>query len=531
MRTPTLTLADLFAPEPEVRLPDAAGVLEVAGVCLDSRLLERGDLFLAVSGERTHGIRHAAGALARGAVAVAIDPEELAVAGAEDAQVAREHHALQATGATLVSVPALARRAPHIAARFHGHPDRALSIVAVTGTDGKTSVCRFVAMALEALGVPCGYIGTIGWGRGDALEPTALTTPDAVTLMRLLAALRDAGARAVALEASSHGLALGRLDTLALDVAVLTNLGRDHLDFHGDVRRYAQAKARLFDVPTLSALVLNGDDPFGRELAANAARREAPVTRFSFGMDVATGEAGDTGGRDASAVEDRPGAHDIVARDIAPSARGLAFTLVDGAERFPVASSLIGRFNVMNLLACHGVLRALGHAPQAAAVALGELPAVAGRMERFTAEARPTVLVDYAHTPQALAAALEAARAHCDAALWVVFGCGGDRDRGKRGPMGRAAEAADHVVVTDDNPRGEASVDIIAAVLAGMQEPSRAAVVPDRRTAIAHAVNSATPDDIVLIAGKGHEDYQIVGDVRLALSDRDCVGELLAEAC
>jgi len=548
-----ITLAELLGDD--VDAPPAAGLgaRVPGGVCLDSRLLEAGDLYLAVGGASTHGFRFAADALERGAVAVAVDPADVA---RFDGALAETYRGLVASGAPLVEVADLARRAPFLAARFHAHPDRALTLVAVTGTDGKTSVCRFVATALEALGTPCGYIGTIGWGRGDALASTALTTPDAVTLPRMLAALRDGGARAVALEASSHALAARRLDALALDVAVLTNLGRDHLDFHGDIASYRDAKARLFDFASLSAIVVNGDDPFGRDLAANdtspldatpdAASGTAAPARVLYTVQAETREVdgrrdatdrvtGDTGGDGTVDVSGAVGAGaDVVrvhASDIRATADGLAFMLVDGDCRVRVESPLMGRFNVANLLACHGALRALGHAPERAAAVLGTIRPPAGRMERFAASGRPTVVVDYAHTPQALAAAIAAARAHCTGALWVVFGCGGDRDPGKRAPMGRAAESADHVVVTDDNPRGEASADIIAMVLDGMREPARATVVPGRRDAIAHAVRGAASDDVVLVAGKGHEDYQIVGDTRLALSDRVCVDELLAEAC
>ena len=499
----------------------------IGGVCLDSRDVEPGDLYVAIGGATTHGIRHALDAVRRGALAVAIDPVDIASFGPEAAAALE---ALLEQRVPVVEVPALASRAPDIASRFHGYPDRALTLVAVTGTDGKTSVCRFVADALSTLGAPCGYIGTLGWGMGDSLDETALTTPDALALRRMLAALRREGARAVALEASSHALATERLAGLDIDVAVLTNLGRDHLDFHGDVDAYRAAKARLFDWPSLSAVVLNGRDAFGLELAARLADGRPEVERTVY-----LAPANESDGPDAEAEPAPSPVRQIAARDVRTEAGGLSFTLVDGEETRHVASSLAGRFNVDNLLACHGVLRSLGYETAAAAGALARLAPVAGRMERFTAAAesgsRPTVIVDYAHTPQALAAALAAARDHCAGELWVVFGCGGDRDRGKRAPMGRAAEAADRIVVTDDNPRREASADIIEAVLGGMHDRHRAEVVPDRAGAIAHAVRAAGEGDVVLVAGKGHEDYQIIGERRLALSDRVCVHELLAEAC
>lgn len=495
----SMTLGELFASIAAVD-PLLASI-EITGVQLDSRAIREGDLYLALRGATTHGILHAADAVQRGARAVAVD-------ATDDVDLIAQ----VADGTPLIKVPDLARRAGPLAGRLHGHPDRTMCLLAVTGTDGKTSVCRFIAAALESLGTRCGYIGTLGWGLGDSLESTALTTPDATALVTMLATLREQGAQAVALEASSHGLATGRLDGLDLDVGVLTNFGRDHLDYHGDLENYRRAKAALFEWPTLTAAVLNGNDALGRALDDSLQSRRPEVERYVFRR-----EADETSRIAAESVQATP--------------RGLSFMLVDGDTRRAVDSALIGRFNVDNLLACHGALRALGHSPEEAAGALAGLKPVAGRMERFAAEDRPTVIVDYAHTPQALSAAIDAARAHCAGVLWVVFGCGGDRDRGKRAPMGKAAEAADRIVVTDDNPRRETSADIIAAVLQGMEAPGQATVIADRASAIAHAVRCASADDLVLIAGKGHEDYQIVGDQRLAFSDRDCVDALLAEAC
>jgi len=502
----------------------AVAGITVTGLQLDSRRVEPGDLYLALRGAQTHGLHFAANAIDRGAVAVAIDADD---SSSMDAAMLATLEALRAQGFPVVDVPALASRSASLATRLHGHPDRLLTLVAVTGTDGKTSVCRFIADALERLGTPCGYIGTLGWGRGDDLSATQLTTPDAPALIGMLAALRDRGAVAVALEASSHGLATGRLDRLDLDVAVLTNLGRDHLDFHGDEASYRRAKARLFAWPSLSSVVLNGDDGFGRELADELAENRPELAQFVYRLAAGTPAPVDTTIGRADAATRRTG---ILAADVQPTSRGLSFTLIDDGVHHRLESPLVGRFNVDNLLACHGVLRALDVASTEAANVLVTLKPVPGRMERFTADERPTVVVDYAHTPQALVAALGAAREHCKGELWVVFGCGGDRDRGKRAPMGRAAERADRIVVTDDNPRSEASADIIAEVLAGMRDPALATVIADRASAIAHAVAAARAEDVVLIAGKGHEDYQIVGDQHLLLSDRHCVTALLAEA-
>ena len=497
----------------------------VSGLTLDSRDVRAGDLYLALPGRAAHGLDHAADAVARGAVAVAT------VSGALEARpdaVAALRAARDPDGRmpTVVEARGLAGAVGALASRCFGEPDRDLRLVAVTGTDGKTSVCRFVASALAALGTRAGYVGTIGWGvvaapGEDGLASSALTTPDVVALRRMLAELRDAGCEAVALEASSHGIAEGRLDGLALDVAVLTNLGHDHLDYHGTAEAYGAAKARLFDFPGLGAAVLNADDALGAELAARLRRRAAsgaPAPAVAtFGTRV--------GGTGASADPT------YAAAGVVASPRGLDFELLDGATRTAVSSPLLGRFNVDNLLACHGALRALGASAADAAGALGALRPVRGRMERVAPAAPPagpTAIVDFAHTPDALGAAIGAVRAHCPGRLHVVFGCGGDRDRAKRAPMARAAEAADRVVLTSDNPRTEDPRRIIADALEGVADRARVEVEPDRRAAIERAIREAADDDVVLVAGKGHETYQIVGTVRHPFDDREVVAAALA---
>jgi len=451
-------------------LPDAV----VTGVALDSRLLTRGDLYLAVAGASTHGLAFVDQVIAKQAAAVLVDADL-------DSSFDEAINTLNAAGIAVGRVPDLKSRVGQIAAEFYGKPSQHLKVVAVTGTDGKTSVCLFIASALRKLGQNCGYIGTLGWGT-DELASTELTTPDAVSLQRMLCELSEQGASTVALEASSHGIAEGRLNNIAVDVAVLTNFGRDHLDYHQTLEHYKASKARLFSWPNLEAVVLNESDELGAELLANSS-----LPSISFSAQEQHTAAGD--------------------------------------------QRLFGRFNVDNLMACHGVLRALGHAANDAVNAIGTLKAVPGRMEQFSAQGRPTVVVDYAHTPQALESAITAVREHADGVLWVVFGCGGDRDKGKRLPMGKAAEAADHVIVTDDNPRGESSQSIIDAILSGMTNPERAVVIADRHQAISHAITHASASDVVLVAGKGHEDYQIVGNQRLPFSDRVVVDSLLQEAC
>ena len=504
-----MSLVDLFTGFGTLAVPSS---MLVSGICLDSRLLEVGDLYLAVGGNQTHGLQYVPDVLSKGASAIAVSAGELEQYGEIRKQI-------DDANVELIELPQLRQQCAQIASRFYGDPSLALQIVAITGTDGKTSVCRFVVDALNALGQQCGYIGTLGWGI-DALADTQLTTPDAVSIQRMLASMRAAGVDVVALEASSHGLQEGRLDDVSIDVAVLTNLGRDHLDYHHDIQQYKRAKMRLFEWPSLHSIVLNGDDPVSREILEH---HRVP----GDGKSLRRIEFHSTGSSSESATDVDL---QIQAERICLTETGLEFVLRDAGFCFRQSNQLIGRFNVDNLLACYGVLRAFGHAANDVSVALQSIAPVPGRMEPFSTAGQPTVVVDFAHTPQALAAALDALKQHGDGKLWVVFGCGGDRDSGKRGPMGRAAEVADHIVVTDDNPRTENSSIILQQIVDGMQFPARAMIIADRRQAIAYAVAHATADDLVLLAGKGHEAYQIVGTRKLAYSDRDTARRLLREA-
>lgn len=488
---------------------EAVPALAVSGVCLDSRLIEAGDVYLAVSGASTHGICFASAAIKSGAIAVLVSTTGMLTY----ADVVKE---LLDTGCPVIAVSDLDNLSAVIASRFYGSPDQSLTLIAVTGTDGKTSVCRFIAQAFAAANMPCGYIGTLGWGLGDELQSTELTTPDAVTLRRMLAQLRDQGAQLVALEASSHGIAEGRLDGLALDVAVLTNLGRDHLDYHKTMDAYRAVKSQLFNWAGLRAVVLNGCDELGQTLLADSL-----LDRYAY--FASAGNPSILAQHDDCIVN-------ISANAIATSDTGLEFTLVDGDCSGYVETSLLGRFNVDNLLACYASLRACGIAANEARHCIAKITPVSGRMERFGWVDTPTVVVDFSHTPQALSVAIEAARIHCIGRLWVVFGCGGDRDSGKRAPMAAAAEAADYIVLTDDNPRTEQSQDIIDDVMAGFLTPSQVTVIADRAMAIAHTIEQAASDDLILIAGKGHEDYQIIGTTRHAFSDREQVLAALEKA-
>lgn len=471
--------------------------LELAGLALDGRAVTPGGAFLACRGERNHGLDFLDQALARGARAVLWEPAPGRVAPALPAEVEG------------VAVPHLAARASEIAARFFGDPSAAMRVVGVTGTNGKTTCAWLIAQALEASGHPAAYIGTLGAGRRGLVQPGTHTTPDAVSLQRLLAEFRDEGATHVAIEVSSHALVQGRATAVRFAAAVLTNLTREHLDFHGTMQNYAATKASLFERKEVSLRVVNADDELGRSLLARHADAIAVSPSGQW-----RGDAG------------RPY---LRARDVRLADDGVAFALESSFGQRQLRTPLIGGFNLANALTVLGVLLGLGLGLDAAAAALEMLAPPPGRMQRFGGGLHaPLVAVDYAHTPDALEKALQALRAHAAGRLWCVFGCGGDRDRGKRPLMGAiAARLADELVVTDDNPRGESPARIVADILEGTG--SRAVrVVHDRAAAIATAVLAAAPGDAVLVAGKGHESVQIVGLEQRPFSDAAAVAAALA---
>lgn len=486
---PDMTLASLLAGLASV---SRAHDRFVTGLCLDSRRVVPGDLFLAVQGSRDHGADHVAEALGRGAVAV--------VQGAVRAE------SMLDGDVPVIYLPGLEHRLGELADRFHGRPSRHLHLTGVTGTNGKTSVCHFVAEALSAGGTPCGTMGTLGRGVHGRLEPTANTTPDVLTVHRTFAEWRNQGLTAGIMEVSSHGLVQGRVDAVAFDVAVFTNLGRDHLDYHGDLGAYAAAKRRLFQMPGLGTAVINVDDAEGRRLAALLAPR----------LDILT-----------YSLEGRPDAGLRVTRGDFDAA-GMTLHIETPAGAATLSSGLAGRFQGANLLAAMGVLLATGLTAEDAARRLAGVHALPGRFERFGDPSGPVVIVDYAHTPDALEQVLGAARALGRGRLTCVFGCGGERDPGKRPAMGAiAARLADHVVVSDDNPRHEDPDDIVADILAGMLAGRLVTVERDRERAIAAAVAAAAPGDLVVVAGKGHEDYQEVAGVRHPFSDREVARRLV----
>ncbi|MGC5703691.1 UDP-N-acetylmuramoyl-L-alanyl-D-glutamate--2,6-diaminopimelate ligase [Pseudomonas sp. NFXW11] len=456
--------------------------LLIRELTLDSRNVRAGDLFLAVPGAKFDGRAHIADALQRGAAAVAYEVQGATV--------------LPLTDVPLIPVKGLAAQLSDIAGRFYGEPSRQLNLVGVTGTNGKTSVTQLVAQALDLLGQRCGLVGTLGTGFYGALESGLHTTPNPIAVQATLADLKNAGAKAVAMEVSSHGLDQGRVAALAFDVAVLTNLSRDHLDYHGTMQAYGEAKAKLFNWTDLRCRVINLDDDFGRQLAADP--HESRLITYSL--------------EDSSAY--------LYCREARFDDDGVRATLVTPQGEHHLRSTLLGRFNLSNVLAAVGALLGLEYALDEILAVLPKLEGPAGRMQRLGGGTQPLVVVDYAHTPDALEKVLLALRPHAKGRLLCLFGCGGDRDRGKRPLMAEVVERlADGVLVTDDNPRSEDPAQIFDDIRTGFKAPEQVEFIAGRGPAIAHLVAGASADDVVVLAGKGHEDYQEIHGQRHDFSD------------
>ncbi|HXA34821.1 MAG TPA: UDP-N-acetylmuramoyl-L-alanyl-D-glutamate--2,6-diaminopimelate ligase, partial [Steroidobacteraceae bacterium] len=466
---------------------------DVIDLTLDSREVRPGSLFFALPGRSRHGIEFAAEAAARGASVVLWEPAP----GVELPKLPPSVFA--------AAIPGLKDLVGRIADRFFNWPSSQLRITGITGTNGKTTCAYLLAQCLERLGSAAAYMGTIGWGRTASLIPSPLTTPDVVTLNRELAQLRASGVREVAMEVSSQALDQDRVAGVRFHSAAFTNLSRDHLDYHESMAAYGAAKARLFCAPDLQHIIINVGDAFGREFALSYAGR-VPLTAIWIG-------AGDSGWLAERAVR---------AAEVSLEAQGISMQLDGTFGKAHVNTHLLGRFNAENSLVVIACLLSRGASLAEAARALAECAPPPGRMEVVepAGGGKPMAVVDYAHTPDALSKALSALREHCQGSLWCVFGCGGDRDPGKRPLMGAIAdELADQIIVTDDNPRSENPQAITRAIASGIK--SRAVrIIHDRGAAIGAALTEARAQDIVLIAGKGHEDYQIYGDTRRSFSDR-----------
>ena len=456
----------------------------VEGLCCRSEEIRAGESFAACQGLSRHGLEGLAQAVERGAVAVIYDPR-----GAPSLPFPIPHAA----------VPGLSRILSELAGRLYRHPSTQLPVIGITGTDGKTSTAHLLAQLMSRVQRVCGLIGTLGAGTIEALHPTGHTTPDAIRVQRELFDMLQRGHTAAVLEVSSHALDQHRCDAVHIDTAVFTTLGEDHLDYHGNVENYAAAKRRLFTELAPRRCVINVDDAFGEALL-ECVSDQTEVWRCSLRSPSAQSQA----------------------QQIKLSKDGLRFDWhIDGQTHAIQALGLYGRFNVMNLLLSATAVWAQGIPVAQIAEAIAQLKAVPGRLEALPRNAgAPQVFLDYAHTEQALEAALEALRAHFGAPIHCVFGCGGDRDRGKRPRMGAVAERLAHrLVLTDDNARTEDPEQIVREIRAGMRAPQRAVVIHDRAEAIREAVQTAKTEDVVLIAGKGHEREQIHAEGTRAFSD------------
>lgn len=494
----------------------------VSGLALDSREVRPGDLFIALRGSAGHGLQYVEQARKRGAVAV--------VAEFETPDQARAAKPALAFGDStpnldlpLILAPVVRPLIGAMAQRLYGRS--ALRVVGVTGTNGKTSTVQFIAQAADRLGLRAATQGTLGAGAVGALLAGERTTPDVCATHRFLAEVAAQHIGLTAMEVSSHALDQGRVDGVPFEVAVFTQLTRDHLDYHGTMEAYFEAKARLFGWPDLRAAVINIDCPYGRQLLPRLASSVRAITYSASGN----------------------AAH-LSARSVRLDTRGIAFELQasdrgmpradsgdiahregDATSVYAVQTRLLGKFNVDNLLAAAGTLLALGFDLADIVQALAELQPVPGRMNRIAAPNAPTVVVDYAHTPDAIRVAIDALRAHQPEALSIVFGCGGERDRGKRPLMAQAAAAANRLYITDDNPRNESGDAIVADIVSGLPTHATATIERDRARAIRRAIADAAANDMVLIAGKGHEPYQEIAGRKLPFDDAVVAREALAE--
>lgn len=470
-------------------LPGDQAAIPVSGITIDSRRLRPGDVFIAVAGHDSDGRDFIDAAVAKGAAAI------LAEAPCDASR----------WRLPVIVVDKLSEHVSEIAGRFYRHPSRRLNAIGVTGTNGKSSVTQYIAQMLESMGQPCGVIGTLGAGRVNQLSGAVNTTPDPISIQSILSQWRDAGAQWAAMEVSSHGLSQHRVAALQFSTAVFTNLTQDHLDYHGDMEAYGAAKARLFSLPGLRHAVLNADDDFSAELKKIIPSSVA-VLQFGLGVDA-----------------------DIRASEVEYSAAGIAALVTTPWGKLRLDTALCGTVNLKNVLAAIAVLGLEGFSIEQIAQALSGLEPVPGRLEKLPSTSGVQVVVDYAHTPDALEQVLVSLRPHCDKRLWCIFGCGGDRDKTKRPVMAKIAERlADVLIITSDNPRNEKPAEIAADITSGLNQPAYLLEL-DRQRAIEHAVNSALVGDLILIAGKGHEDYQESQGKRLPFSDVQCARLALAK--
>ncbi|WP_417446905.1 UDP-N-acetylmuramoyl-L-alanyl-D-glutamate--2,6-diaminopimelate ligase [Kangiella sp.] len=498
---------------------------EVSGIQLDSRQVKPGQLFVAYPGHTTDGRQYIKQAVDAGATVVLFEKDDsetiLETLLNDNQQVAASAQTLSGVAplelynykeAVLIPVKNLSSKVSHIAARFYGNPTKKMSVVGVTGTNGKTSCAYLMAQALEFLQYPTLMLSTVGNGNPSKLQATENTTPDAIATQRLAAEYLAKKNYHMTMEVSSHGLVQSRVAAVQYKIAVFTNLSQDHLDYHNDMESYFQAKRQLFVREELEAAVINADDEYGRRLLADDA---IACRKIAYSCEQIN---------ESLNIESW-----IVAKNLTFNMRGIQAELHTPWGTSKLRSGLLGHFNLSNLLAVAASLGEMFGDIDKWIVALNAAKAVPGRMQNFTASSKATVVVDYAHTPDALDKTLTSLREHCAGELWCIFGCGGDRDNTKRPLMGAIAEQkANQVIITDDNPRTENSEEIVAMIREGMKDKSTQ-YIQKRKEAIEFALKHSTPNDIILVAGKGHEDYQQIGNKKMHYSDLETVASLMEE--
>lgn len=482
-------------PIPIENVPD----IRILSMTLNSQAVRPGALFIAIQGAKFDGREFIAEAIQHGASAVLCSGDAAAIS---------YQHTIP-----IITLPNLQSQVGYIADRFYSHPSHELVVIGVTGTNGKTTTAHMLAECLSLLGVPAASIGTLGLKFKSIYHDFGLTTPDAINLQRSLAELRDAGAKAVVMEVSSHALDQGRVNGICFSGAMFTNLTQDHLDYHHSMDEYLKAKIKLFTTSQLKFAVVNRDDN-ASESVISALKPD--VTCYHYYLKTNCPEGAQ---------------HHLTASD--SNIQGpISFTVQHGGKRAFIQTQFMGEFNISNVLGVIGALVGLGISLDAIAKVLPQVSAAPGRMQGLGGGLHPYIIVDYAHTPDALEKALLAARAHSVGTLWCVFGCGGDRDTGKRAMMGRvASELADKVILTNDNPRTESPSNIVAGIMQGIapEMHNKVKIEFDRKQAILSAISEAKATDVILVAGKGHEDYQITGTEKHSFSDAECIKSILNE--
>ena len=477
--------------------------INLSGLSLDSRSIKNNELFIAVKGETVNGIEYINNAIEQGAAAVLWEADT-----SIDAIKLNWRKTSSNIDVPIIAIENLSQLTGEIADRFYESPSKDIPVCGITGTNGKTSCADFIAQMMS-VDAPCGLIGTLGSGVYPEIKETGFTTPDAITCHKWLADIKSKNAKFAVMEVSSHALIQGRTNGIRFDSAVFTNLSHEHLDFHGDMESYAAAKSKLFKSVGLQNAIINIDDAVGRNIAENLSES---VQCTGYGLDEKFNP-------------------DVLGSEVKLDQNGLSMKISSPWGEGQLIAPVIGYFNASNLLAVLSVMLLQGIEFTESLKRLANIKSVAGRMQRFGGNSHPLVIVDFAHTPDALEQALTSLRQHTEHDLWCVFGCGGDRDKGKRPLMGAIAEdKADYVVLTNDNPRNEVALNIIDDIKKGMTGSTKLSIEDDRKNAIHYAISNAKAGDVVLIAGKGHENYQIIGETKHPFNDAEEVQQQL-EAC